>query len=160
GRFFAEKLRAAALFALFERTGDEALRGQAVARYRSARGAWARIVEATRGVYMDDVSYGSAWYQRGHWADRGVAIERDIAALASGVAPTPAAARLAARTASFVAAVTAPGTRPAWSVRHLPPASFRRGQPLALEIAVPPAVESVVLLHRPAHQARAWTEVV
>ncbi len=158
GRFWADKLRAATLIGLFERTGDETLRAAAVARYRSAREVWARIVEATRGVYMTDVSYGIAWYQRGHWADRTEALDKDIAALESYAVTAPSVRFDAERTKAIVAAVARPTARPSLRVRHTPPAGFRRGQPVTVEISVAEPVASIRLFHRAVDQAQAWKE--
>src|SRR4029453_7707803 len=139
------KLRAATLFALFERTGDEGLRAAALARYRAARAAWARIVETTRGAYMADVSYGIAWYQRGHWADRTEALDKDIAAV-EGYAPVAASVRVnPERARALVAALARPPPRPILKVRHTPPASFRRGQPRTIEVGIAAPVTPITL---------------
>jgi hypothetical protein len=153
GRFFAEKLRAGVLFALFERTGDPRLLASATDTYRSARAAWARIVETTRGVYMDDVTYGIAWYQRGNWADRTDAVDRDIAAVQRR---TVDPSRAEARVPALLESLRHPPLRPAPPVVHTPPASFRRGQPLPVEIGV--AADSARVLYRPADQALAWKD--
>jgi hypothetical protein len=158
GRFWAEKLRAATLFALFERTGAEALRAAAVARYRAAREAWARIVETTRGVYMADVSYGIGWYQRGHWTDRTEALDKDVAAVEGYTPNTPSVHADAERAKTLAAAVARPTPRPSLKVRHAPPAEFRRGQPLTIEVASVEPVVSIMLRYRAVNQAENWKE--
>ena len=131
-----------------------------VARYRAAREVWARIVGATRGVYMADVSYGIAWYQRGHWADRTDALDKDIAAMERFVRSGPPLAVDSERVKALAAAVARPTPRPSVTVRHTPPASFRRGQPVALELATTSPVVSVTLRHRAVTQAEGWKEAV
>jgi hypothetical protein len=62
------------------------------------------------------------------------------------------------RTKALVAAIARPPARPALRVRHAPPASFRRGQPVAVELAVAEPVTSVTLRYRAVDQSRAWSE--
>jgi hypothetical protein len=153
GRFFAGKLRAGVLFALFERTHDHGLLAEAVRLYRSSRESWARIVDQTKGVYVDDVTFGIAWYQRGHWADRLAAIDADIAAMErAGVATEGGADDELGR---LTLAVLHPPPRPSTLVRHTPPPSFRPGQPLALAVEAK-GVDAVGLFYRHTNQAEAW----
>jgi len=157
GRFFADKLRAALLYALFERTSDRRLLRQAVDYYRSARAAWMRVIDLTTGVYVEDVSYGIAWYQRGHWADRLAAIDRDVAALERrlGMSPSAAAPGDDTHSSPFEAAIQ-PRARPVPSVRHVPPSSFEPGRPLALTIASTDRLASARLWYRHTNQAEPW----
>ncbi|MGD8896400.1 MAG: twin-arginine translocation signal domain-containing protein [Acidobacteriota bacterium] len=155
GRFFAEKLRAACLYALFERTRDQHLLASAVARYSRAREVWTRIADITRGVYVDDVTYGPEWYQRGHWADRLDALERDRAAMASLRTPGPLAGADAERSRAWERAVLAPAERPRPAVRHAVPEAFERARPLAIELEVSGA-EAVRLRYRHTNQAEPW----
>ena len=154
GRFFAEKLRAACLYELFDRTRDPALLASAVERYDRARGVWARIAGAARGVYADDVTYGPEWYQRGHWADRLALLEGDCAAMAALTGP-PASAPPPAPIPAWTRAVLEPGTRPRPAVHHSPPPSFDRARRLSIE-AVVPGVDTVRLRYRHTNQAEAW----
>ena len=84
GRFFAWKLRAGVLYALFARTQNARFRTAAADAYRRARSEYARVAEVTSGVYVKDVTYDPDWYQRGHWSDRIAAIDRDIEAVERG----------------------------------------------------------------------------
>jgi hypothetical protein len=154
GRFFAGKLRAAVLFALFERTEDQWLLKEAIQSYRAARGSWQRIVEATTGVYMDDVSYGVAWYQRGHWADRSAALDRDIAALEQMLTVPPVSPGAESR--RLLEAVLRPAARPAVRVAHAPPKVFRRGEALGLQIQLQRDASAVRLFYRHVNQAEPW----
>ncbi len=159
GRFFGRKLRAAVLYALYERTGDDDLGAEAVKAYRAARQLWTEIVAVTTGVYLPDLTYGPAWYQRGHWADRLAAIDRDIALMEARPAPRPPAAVVPGRTAALLRAVLGRPARPAGAATHVPPAGFARGRPLDLELTLaprPPAPRQVRLHYRHAQQAEAW----
>ena len=158
GRFFAGKLRAACLYALFERTRDPGMLASAVESYGRAREVWPRIAAVTRGVYVDDVTYGPEWYQRGHWADRFAALDRDCAAMAALGTPVPLADASAERGPAWARAVLAPAERPRPAVRHTPPPSFDRAQPLALEVEVS-GVEAVRLRYRHTNQAEPWPTV-
>jgi hypothetical protein len=155
GRFFAEKLRAACLYALFERTRDQRLLASAVERYGRACRVWTRVAGATRGVYVDDVTYGPEWYQRGHWADRRAALERDRAAMASLGAGDPAAGADGERSRAWERAVLEPAERFRPGVRHAVPPSFERARPLAIEL-VAPGVDAVRLRYRHTNQAEPW----
>jgi hypothetical protein len=104
------------------------------------------------------VSYGIAWYQRGHWADRTEALDKDIAAV-EGYAPIAASVRVnPERARALVAALARPTPRPILKVRHTPPASFRRGQPLTIEVGIVEPVTSVTLRYRAVNQAEGWKE--
>ena len=145
-RFFAAKLRAALGHALYERTRELAALQEAMRHYRAARAAWQGLVKATEGVYRKDLAFGRDAWLRGHWADRMAAIDADLAEMekmllsatdASGNGPASLAAVLAA---------TAPRQRP--RCEHQPPDSFRRGEPVAIEIAIDLETRpSQVLLH-------------
>jgi hypothetical protein len=155
GRFFAEELRTACLYALFERTRDQRLLASAVERYDRAREVWTRIVGVTRGVYVDDLTYGPEWYQRGHWADRLDALERDRAAMASLKAPEPLAGADAERNRAWERAVLTPGERPRPAFRHAVPEAFERARPLAIGLEMS-GVEAVRLRYRHTNQAEPW----
>jgi len=166
GRFFGQKFRAAVLYALYDRTGDRAALEEAIKTYRSARQAWARIAELTTGVYASDVTYGDGWFQRGHWSDRLAAIDKDIAAMerkAAAPTPQPAVSGITPeKVAALVHDVLGRPQRTVREVTHTQPASFRRGQPVALGLAFasdqarPNAVQ---LYYRRTHQSEPWRTV-
>lgn len=112
GAFFAAKLRAGVLYAIFERTGDRSALAAALGSYRAARSAWAQLAEAARGVYAADLSASDRLSERGQWADRLVAIDDDIARMEKASAPGVTAPRAAeaiahARGTALPVAVTA-----------------------------------------------------
>jgi hypothetical protein len=162
GRFFGQKLRAAVLFALFEHTGERAFLEAAVKAYRTARQAWARIAEVTARVYARDITYGDGWFQRGHWSDRLAAIDDDIAAMEQAALSAPPAAGSVItpeKISALVREMLGRSQRPVQPLIHVPPASLRRGQPVALEFR--PAggqapIKAARILYRHTHQAQSW----
>lgn len=117
----------------------------------------------TSGVYVRDLTYGEGWFQRGHWSDRLAAIDQDLALMQQkATAPPPVAADLApGRAAALIQEILGQPQRPAHNVTHVPPASFRRGQPVAVTLTMadapspPPAVR---LYYRHTQQAEPWCE--
>jgi hypothetical protein len=163
GRFFAEKLRTGLWYALWERLGDRALLDRAVKRYRAAREQWSHLAQAARGVYVSDVTFGIGWFQRGHWADRLEAIDKDIAAMAAqGAKPSTqltTAASGSIPVAELIAQIEKPAARPVFGVDCQPPKSIRRGQPLSIELKLTDASKtpaSAMLWYRQVNQAVAW----
>jgi hypothetical protein len=154
GRFYAHKIRAAVLYALFERSGDERARSRAVASYRSAREAWAHIAEGTRSVYVEDVSFGIAWYQRGHWADRLKAIDADIAAMEQKAAPGLSGSLPEGYDRLLASASDRPVRRA--GVQHTPAPPFRRGEAVPIALLVPDSYGPTTLRYRHVNQAEPW----
>jgi hypothetical protein len=155
GRFFAHKIRASAFWAIYDRGGHarDAL-DAAIKEYSAARDVWTQIVEQTRGVYANDVSYGIGWYQRGHWSDRLPAIEQDLAAME---ALTSEATQQATPPQTLQAVLQAP-QRPRLSVEHTPRPKFTRGQPIEILLQSPANADiaSVQCHYRRTHQAEQW----
>ncbi len=143
GRFYAHKLRAGVFFSLYERTQSRAALEQALQSYRTARAAWAEVARAGE-AYRADITFGYDPHLRGHWRDRLPAIDQDIADMEKLLPQT---------TASEPVPSVRP--RPTAACRHTPPASFRPGQPLPLELAVDRAA-SVRLHYRRVDQAEPW----
>jgi hypothetical protein len=137
GRFFASKLRAGVLYALYQRGGERPALEEAVRAYRAARAAWVALAE--RGdVYRGDITFGPEAFQRGHWRDRLPAIDRDVERLVrlleqpAPAAPDPERVRQALRQA------LAPPARLTLPCRHQPPSSFHAGQALSLVLSPGP----------------------
>lgn len=136
GRFFAEKLRAGVLYALYTRSGDPAARREALHAYRAARAAWAELAGKADGVYVRDITFGRVAHLRGHWADRLEAIDQDIADMEKADAKAEGAIAHGGRQPEVeraVRAALARPERPRTACEHSAPASFRPGQPLAIE---------------------------
>ena len=155
--FFGAKLRSGVLFAIHERTGDREALEQALKAYRAARDAWAELAERAR-VYAPDVSYGYTPQLRGHWLDRLPAIEDDVADMAKLLERLKPGQERQARVKSAVAEALGRSSRSSTACRHAPPARFRAGQPLELELSVekgkPPA--SVRLHYRHVNHAERY----
>jgi hypothetical protein len=153
GRFFANKLRAATLFALFDRSGHEPARQQAIAAYRQARQAWADLSATAEGVYVKDLTFGADHQVRGSWQDRLAAIDEDIAAMATQAAQ----AKGPAIGDAILAAVVLPPARPAVSVQHKPPATFTPGTALELQFeSATMQIASAQLWYRHVNQAETF----
>jgi hypothetical protein len=135
GRFFAGKLRAGVLYALYERTGDSQAIAAALKEYRAARAAWADLTARADGVYVSDITFGAVPHLRGHWKDRLAAIDADLEdmekrAAAKATSPGGAAREQADR--ALQRALARPA-RPTPALRHRAPAGFRRGEAVRIE---------------------------
>ncbi|NLN46607.1 MAG: hypothetical protein GX153_08595, partial [Clostridiaceae bacterium] len=129
GRFFARKFRAALAYCLYEKNGSGTLLAEAASLYRSAREAWTGVVEASEGVYKNDITFGYPPYTRGHWADRIADIDVDLAAVEALAAQHPAGEGDTRTLAEWLAPLTR-GPRP--ELRHLVPAGYAKGQPVEI----------------------------
>lgn len=169
GYFFAWKFRAATLFALYERTCHRPALEQALQAYRRARTAWAELAEGAKPIYRDDVTFGPAKFQRGHWLDRLPNIDADIADMArlledhaaESAAPSKADARLITQAIDAVLRPPPRSEGPLPPDFHVPPSSFRRGEPLLIEAAdrkskSAPRLDSLRLHFRRVNQSEAW----
>jgi hypothetical protein len=157
GRFFAAKFRAGVLYAIHERTGDRAALEEAVKFYRAARAAWSGLAERAKGVYVADITVGELPWLRGHWLDRLPAIDADIALLEKRLS----SAKLTddPKVKAAIGEATGRPQRPSAAMRHRAPDSFRRQQPLALELASP-ELASARLYYRHVNQAERWQSAV
>ena len=158
GAFFAAKLRSAALYSVFVKTGDRRALDAALAQYRAARDAWATFAGALAPVYVADITFGPLPHQRGHWVDRVPAMDADIAAMARATAPVTPTPDSAARAGAAIDAILHGRPRPALDCVHTPPAAFTAGAALPLSLAVrragPPPV--VTLHYRHVNQAERY----
>jgi hypothetical protein len=81
GMFFADKLRAATAFMIYEKNGDTDKLNDAVFFYRKARDFWQKLIEITEDVYVEDLGFGDPVNRPhliGHWKDRLPAIDADL----------------------------------------------------------------------------------
>jgi hypothetical protein len=154
GSFFAAKLRAATLWALYRRTGDAAARQEALNAYRAARNAWAALANRAKTVYAADVTYGVSRHLRGHWLDRLPAIDEDIADMEKRAATK---SENSERIRAAVREVLARPETTRVASRHTPPAGFRPGEPLEIELSLDKSNGRSVRLHyRRVNQAELW----
>jgi hypothetical protein len=150
GRFFGAKFRSGVLYGLFEKSGDAGALVEAIKAYRRARDAWAEVANATRGVYMTDVTIGELPQLRGHWADRLPAIDRDIAAMEEKAASAKEKATLHVKT-RVQEAIGRP-RRAIVAAHHIPPPTFRTGQPIEIESKLDKSAQGVRLYYRHVNQ--------
>jgi hypothetical protein len=162
GRFFAGKLRAAVFYELFTRTGRQQAIREALRHYRMARSAWAEAAARGFAAYAGDLTFGPQPWLRGTWPDRLPAIDADleaIAGLARSRKPDPPGAGPEMERA--VALIThGPG---GVAVTHRPPAAFRRGEPIPIELGVEGAaageIAGVSLRYRRLDQSETYRQV-
>ena len=151
GWFFAAKLRAAVLYAVFERTEDREALEAALKQYRAARESWAQLANLASGIYLPDVTAGELTWLRGHWLDRLPAIDADIAAMARRLESAKPAAH--PRVPAAIAAALSRPNPPAASCSHTPPAGFLPREPVPLEVRTAAKALSVRLYYRHVDQA-------
>lgn len=162
GRFFANKLRSAVLWEIWQKTSDAGVGAQALTYYGQARKAWATMATRAKGVYRADIGYGSVPMRRGHWIDRLPAIDEDIAAMQAKVAGASVAAanKLPPEVEHAIQYATGKPQRPSVPVTHTPAESFTSGAPLdvILELGKGAASEelAVRLRYRHVDQAERW----
>jgi hypothetical protein len=171
GFFFAWKLRAGVLFALYDSSKDRRALEQALKAYRTARAAWAELAEGAKAVYRSDITVGPDYFQRGHWLDRLPAIDGDIADMEkllsesndAKTAPPKSDSPAVANAIDAVLRQTPELRRPVLHDFHLLPKSFRRGEPLLIETSLERSKDALKLnsLHlrfRRVNQAETWQE--
>jgi hypothetical protein len=161
--FFAGKLRAATLFALYERSGDRSALDAALRCYREARVAWAKMAEGGKAIYRSDITFGPGNFQRGHWLDRLPAIDADIADMEKHLKADGTGARLVgagprANMANAISAILHPSIRKlnGLAVSHTPSQSFRRGEPLSIQGRASGEVKEIRLRFRRVNQSEPW----
>jgi len=168
GRFFAAKLRAGVLYAIYDRTADPAALDKALNAYRAAREAWAQMATRAQGVYARDITFGLESQLRGHWLDRLAAIDADIADMEKRARARPTEGQaITARSDAVRRFLECPdgrttSGRPVARISHTPPPSFKRGQPVTVELGPSgrqPRVRAVRLCYRQVHQALAYQTV-
>jgi hypothetical protein len=162
GRFFAAKLRAGVLYAIYDRTGAPPALAEALKAYRAARAAWVEMAAAAQKVYVEDVTFGLETQSRGHWQDRLAALDEDIADMEKRAQSKPAEGQAGAVYSDAVRRFVSGSdertvnVRPVVPLVHVIPPLFVVGQPLTVELTLlsPPAsVASVRLCYRRVHQA-------
>jgi hypothetical protein len=166
GRFFAAKLRAGVLYAIYDRTADPAALDEALKAYRAAREAWAQMATRAKDIYVRDITFGLEGQLRGHWLDRLAGIDADIADMEKRAQTRPASGQAGAASPAAVAqaiqAVLGRVQRPVARISHTPPLRFRPGQPVPVELTLQgqqPHVSVVHLCYRQVHQAQSYQTV-
>jgi len=148
--YFSAKLIAGVAYAFYQKTGDKDAIGDALRYYRQSRDAWAGVADLGGKAYVADITFHPREVLRGNWADRLAAIDRDLADMEAKSKETLPAPSVSASKWSEVAAHPGYGigtspSRP--DCRHTPPASFRLGERVSLEISAK-GVSSAALYYR------------
>jgi hypothetical protein len=156
GKFFAAKFRAGVLYSIHERTADREALEASLKFYRVARAAWAGLSDHAR-VYVADITVGELSWLRGHWLDRLPAIDADIALLEKRL-PSAKPTGDPKVKAAIAEAIGRP-QRGGVAVLHRASSSFRRKQPLALELTAP-VLASAQLHYRHVNQSERWQSVM
>jgi hypothetical protein len=153
GLYYAHLFRAALFNSIHEQTGDSAAGTQALAAYREARDAWAKMAERADKIYTKDISYGDIPIRRGHWAGRLPEINQDVAVLEKHFSDKPVL-QASAGGAIQRAAKTSP--RPMIAVEHTVPDTFRPGDDLHLTMTTPAIVTESTLWYRHVNHGERW----
>ena len=158
GKFFASKFESGVLWSIFLSSGDGRAADEAVKKYREARDFWSKI-DAPAQVYVSDITFGLEKQLRGRWQDRLPAIDADIAAMEAKLKDPPKAKANVdpQKVAAAIAAVLNPPARPVFEAKHRAPASFKPGEPIALDLQTSAA--SAHLHYRRVNQAEPWNVI-
>jgi hypothetical protein len=161
GHFYAWKFRSAVLYAIYDRSGDQAALEAALKAYGAARKAWADLAERANGVYMSDITFGHEKHLRGHWLDRLPAIDADISDMqkkCETASPGKSKHAEPSRVEQAIRAVLKPPTRDPLPLKHVPPKSFTPGKPLSIEASLSGGKTSgqLYLRYRRVNQAEIW----
>ncbi len=164
GNFFAAKLRSGVLFEIYQETGSRQAGTRALAQYKKAREAWAKMAERAGKVYRADITYGDVAGRRGNWSNRLPGIDRDIQAMQERLQNPPTASGSSQDADRAVRAATGAPQRLSVAGRHTPPGSFQPGKPLSLAFSVlhsgaAVTADSVHLHYRHVNQGERWLSV-
>jgi hypothetical protein len=154
GKFFSAKIRGAALFAVYQKTGDAAVLAQAIEHYRKARNAWFAFATLAKGLYMDDVTYGKIPNMRGNWMDRLPAIDADIQAMETVQGKAAPSATVSEEIKHAVLRqILSPAPRQNVDCQHVPASSFRKGTAQIIKLKTKGAFTAARLKYRHVNQA-------
>ncbi len=158
-RFFALKMRAAVLWHLYQESGDGAALVEAINQYTKARNVWAKMAEEVKPVYVEDITFGFAEQERGHWIDRIPLIDADIADMKAELAnPQPIAVPMRSVQGAIAAVLSHP-LQPHAACRHQSASTFQPGKTIPIELTLDKPVKQVILYYRHVNQAVDWQMV-
>ncbi len=172
GQFYAAKFRAGVFYSLYLNTQDPRALQEALRESRDARAAWAGLADTAKGIYVNDVTFGPDYYQRGHWSDRLAAIDADTADLEKLLDQSSSGATAKVDWNKINDALVEAGKgSPNWKTNasgtieniHTPPASFRRGDDFTVTIKTSAldhlgVLAGVQLRYRHVNQGELWLE--
>jgi hypothetical protein len=117
-----------------------------------------KLIEVSKGVYMDDITVGEEPQQRGNWTDRLSAIDKDIAAIRQRLVGSSGSSQT--RVAAAIAEVLGRPERWMPEVRHEPSKVFRAGQPLEILLSSAQPGINVKLYYRHVDQAERYESIM
>jgi hypothetical protein len=169
GKFFAAKFRAGVFYGIYLSTKNTQALDETLREIRDARATWAGLAAAAKGVYLQDVTYGPEYFQRGNWTDRLAAMDADIADLqnlsaqaTSNPAPMPfwnVTKNIVCEPSPVTFDWGKSGVVPSNSY-HTPPVSFRRGADLTIKYSLSDVERfSLELRYRHVNQGELWQEM-
>ena len=160
GMFFANKLRAATAFMVYEKNGNTDNLNDAVFFYRKARESWQQLIDITEDVYVEDLGFGDPVnrpHLTGHWKDRLPAIDADLNvmekllkgnmgdSMPKSTSPSPASEDWMKPRPQIPACA------------HKAPEKFHPGKPLEIKLnAESPLIQTVKLHYRHVNQAEEY----
>jgi hypothetical protein len=172
GRFFAAKLQAGVLYAIYAQTGHRPALEASLKAQRTARDAWAHLAETAKDPYVHNITYGYDYFMHGHWLDRLPAMDDDIGDMEKllknapdttihGRQPAHTDAKIIKQAMRAVFAKSKPDERPQSAILHEPAASFQRGQPLTVLARASKAggltsISNLRLRYRQVNQGEVW----
>jgi hypothetical protein len=158
GQFFGAKFRSGVLFELYKKSGDRNALLASIDMYRKARAKWVELLAISKGVYVADITIGEEPQQRGNWADRLPAMDRDIEAVSQLLNGVSSTSRQPGITAAIQEALGRPHR---WTptVRHKAVKQFHAGNPLQIVLTSTEPVVSVRLYYRHVNQAERYLTV-
>ena len=155
GKFFACKLRAGALFSIYEKTGDVIALEQSITAYKTARGYWAKLADQAKGVYKSDLTAGEWSYLRGHWLDRLPVMDEDIEHI-TAMQRTPSMATRDEKTIAAVNRCMQKPERLTVKCQHKKLASFKPGHDIEVEISFEKMPQFAKLYYRHVNHAERY----
>jgi hypothetical protein len=147
GRFFATKLRAGTLYAIYQQSKDRSALEQSVNLYKQARELWSMLAKESSGAYVADITYGPLPHQRGHWSDRLVAMDTDVAGLAQQLAAAPAGPPPDDKVKAAIQLAFNRPNRFVPNCTHVPTTTFIPGNLLAIDLIANDAELTAVRFH-------------
>ena len=158
-KFFANKLRAAVLWHLYQDSRDTNALVEAIKYYIIAHDAWVKMAEDAKLVYVEDVSFGDWETQSGHWMNRIPRIDADIFDMKAELAKVANKinnSSLPDNVSSAIQRVKSSAKLPNMMGQHTPAENFQPGKSIKIELKLAGEAERVNLHYRHVNQAVAW----
>jgi hypothetical protein len=157
GRFYAAKLRAGVLMALYERSGDATALKGCQAQYREAVVQWQKIVAKTHGIYASDLGISDRLTEHGQWADKRALITSDLAAVEALLPKSDGDAKAGVVAERIMHREDT--KRGPLAIGHETPAAFTRGEACPLSISVNETLVEATLWVRRVTAAERWSAI-